>query len=225
MKDIADVEMAMAALKGVEVMGRALRTDYAESKNRRGRGGSNQQHQAGSQRKESSWVDFLNNGQKEGAVGSNYISGDDAADAKMADIATADSYRVGDNNNNRNNNNRRGQRSSSNSSNNGDDTRRSVAASLYFGNLAYAATEGDLRLFLASCPDLDASAVGNVRMGKDTDGRSKGYAHVDFYEEGEAKKVYEKLHQQLLLDRKVHVDEASNNSNNSGNSKNSNRGY
>jgi RNA recognition motif-containing protein len=67
-------------------------------------------------------------------------------------------------------------------------------------------------------------------MGKDADGRSRGYAHVDFFEEGEAKKVYEKLHQQLLLDRKVHVDEASNNNsnnnnNNSNSSKNSNRGY
>jgi hypothetical protein len=128
MNDIADVEMAMAALRGVEVMGRALRTDYAESKNR----GATQR--GSGQRKESRWVDFLNNGQKEGSGGddaaaaaaaaaasSHYPQGG-AADVKVADISMADSYSVG--NNNRNNNNRR--RGSSDG-----DGRRKVAASLY----------------------------------------------------------------------------------------------
>lgn len=57
MKDKADVEGALESLRGVEVMGRNIRTDYAGSSRAAGAG-------AGA-KKENKWVDFLNNGEQE----------------------------------------------------------------------------------------------------------------------------------------------------------------
>ena len=51
--------------------------------------------------------------------------------------------------------------------------------------------------------------VGNIRMGTDPDGRSRGFCHVDFYAEEGAKAVYEGLHEREIEGRKVRIDEAS----------------
>ncbi len=73
---------------------------------------------------------------------------------------------------------------------------------LYVGNLAYTATEDDLRTLFAQ-----AGAVKSVTLIKDRDtGRSKGFAFVEMDTQAEAQKAISLLNGSSLHDRALTVN-------------------
>lgn len=190
MKEQSDVDDALQSLRGVEVMGRKMRTDYAESR-ARGRGGDGTGRTGGKAGREKGWVDYLNNNNDDdGGKSARFTSSSSSSSSYEEKEGGYD---------------RRRQRGSSF----GSRDRGDVEASLYIGNLPYSSTTETIRDFLSSCEDLDMGTVGSIRMGTDPDGRSRGFCHVDFYTEEGAKAVYEGLHEQEIEGRKVRIDEAS----------------
>tara|TARA_B110000090_G_scaffold57317_1_gene65364 strand:+ start:65 stop:1300 length:1236 start_codon:yes stop_codon:yes gene_type:complete len=84
-----------------------------------------------------------------------------------------------------------------------------IEATLYIGNLSYDVSEEDIVKFVSGLENISEESVASVRMGTDKNtGKSKGFAHVDFYLEDDAKNVYENLHETMLLNRKVFIDDA-----------------
>jgi RNA recognition motif-containing protein len=73
---------------------------------------------------------------------------------------------------------------------------------LYVGNLAYTATEDDLRTLFAQ-----AGAVKSVTLIKDRDtGRSKGFAFVEMDTQAEAQKAISLFNGSSLHDRALTVN-------------------
>ena len=84
---------------------------------------------------------------------------------------------------------------------------RPAAATLYLGNLAYKAGAEEITRFLES--KAGKGSVRAVRLASDeTTGRKKGYAFVDFYQEAAAKQCFDELHDVDLLGRNVQIDDA-----------------
>jgi RNA recognition motif-containing protein len=72
---------------------------------------------------------------------------------------------------------------------------------LYVGNLAFAATEEDLRVHFAQ-----VGAVKTVTLIKDREtGRSKGFAFVEMETDGDANAAIEKLNGSQLGQRAINV--------------------
>jgi len=75
---------------------------------------------------------------------------------------------------------------------------------LYVGNLAYATTEGDLRLLFAQ-----AGNVTSADLIKDREsGQSKGFAFVTMGTQAEAQKAIDMFEAYSLADRKLKVNAA-----------------
>ena len=90
------------------------------------------------------------------------------------------------------------------------DTRRSnhAAATLFIGNLSYQTTEGDLRDMLGNfLGSYDSIIRVNIAIDRET-GQSRGFAHVDFTTEADARRVFEEMHDQELMGRRLNIDRA-----------------
>lgn len=99
----------------------------------------------------------------------------------------------------RNNNNRNDKRDRR------DD--RNDDCSVFVGNLNYDTTEETLRDFFESCGN-----VRDVRLGKKPNGRSKGFAHVEFEKPASVKKAMA-LKDQELDGRQLNIDQSRNRDN------------
>ena len=72
-----------------------------------------------------------------------------------------------------------------------------VAATLFIGNLSYQTTEGDLRDMLGNfLGSYDNIIRINIATDRET-GQSRGFAHVDFTVEADARRVFEEMHDLL----------------------------
>jgi RNA recognition motif-containing protein len=79
-----------------------------------------------------------------------------------------------------------------------------MESKLYVGNLAYTATEDDLRALFAQ-----AGTVKSVMVIKDREtGRSKGFAFVEMETEGDAQKAISMLNGTQFKDRALTVNVA-----------------
>ena len=77
---------------------------------------------------------------------------------------------------------------------------------LYVGNLAYKTRDDGLRAFFAAAGNVTAAEV--IMMGRRSN-RSKGFGFVEFATDEEAKHAMETLSGQLLDERPIRVDVAS----------------
>ena len=103
------------------------------------------------------------------------------------------------------NQNKRWNRGGQNSRDRGnyqDQGERNDDLSIFVGNLNYDTTEQTLRNFFESC-----GAVKDVRLGKKPNGRSKGFAHVEFEKIGSVKKAMA-LKDSELDGRQLNVDQS-----------------
>ena len=84
---------------------------------------------------------------------------------------------------------------------------RVEGATLFMGNLSYHTTEQSIYDFFLGCGN-----IKNVRIGKDPEGNSRGFAHVEFHSPEEANEAL-KLNENVLDERPVKLDLAGNKSN------------
>eukprot|EP01038_Epipyxis_sp_PR26KG_P012002 gene12002-16069_t len=180
--NVDKVEEAIRKLKGFEVMGRAIRVDYAsqgkfssktEKKNITGEKlwkKVDNDVEVRSDKKQ--WVKEATN---------------DLQNKKKSDlIRKSDGYNAN-----------KGRSEFPN---------RKPEATLYFGNLAYAVTEDVLRKSVEDFMDKNG-AVASVRIASDKEtGRKRGFGYVDFYKVNDAEKIYQEMHDIEILGRKVIID-------------------
>lgn len=82
-----------------------------------------------------------------------------------------------------------------------------AAATLFVGNLPYAAGVLEITQFLEACAGV--GSVRSVRLASDpVTGRKKGFAFVDFYDEDKAKGCFFELHEKEFMGRAVIIDDA-----------------
>ena len=82
-----------------------------------------------------------------------------------------------------------------------------AAATLFVGNLPYAAGVLEITQFLEACAGV--GSVRSVRLASDpVTGRKKGFAFVDFYDEEKAKGCFFELHEKQFMGRAVIIDDA-----------------
>lgn len=82
------------------------------------------------------------------------------------------------------------------------ENQRNDDCSVFVGNLNYDTTEETLRDFFESCGN-----VRDVRLGKKPNGRSKGFAHVEFEKVASVKKAMA-LKDQELDGRQLNIDQS-----------------
>lgn len=80
-------------------------------------------------------------------------------------------------------------------------------ATVFVGSLSYSTTNDSLREFFADCGE-----IKDVRVGMRPDGKSKGFAHVEFTDEAGAQAAIKK-HDETLDGRRIKVDMAQRKSN------------
>jgi RNA recognition motif-containing protein len=83
---------------------------------------------------------------------------------------------------------------------------RDSLTTLYFGNLSYHTKKSDLQKFVEDFAG-NNRVCASVRLGTEKgSNKPRGFAHIDFYSRDVAKSVYDSLHGQTLLGRKLIID-------------------
>ena len=85
-------------------------------------------------------------------------------------------------------------------------TRSRNQAQVFIGNLSPDSKEDDLRALIDS--EIGEGKISAIRIGKDGDGNSRGFAHVDCLSSDVAEEVVSKLNGSTLNDRQIRADVA-----------------